>query len=105
MSECPDDDKDWYPQRRICWPAAQLEVAKRKYAALHEDEPFHDGTFKNWAKEFSWAYPFHYADGISLFMSPIELAPWDDFTEVAQASPDEPQDEPSDDPAGDESDL
>lgn len=77
--ECPDDDRDWFPQRDICWPAAQLEAAKRLYALIHEDAPYHDGSFKRWAKKPSRDYPFHYSDGVTIRLARTDEKPDDDF--------------------------
>ena len=63
----------------VCWPAAQQAAAERLYALLHEDKPFHDGSFTKWAKEPSRGFPFHYLDGVSIWLSPVELNPDDDF--------------------------
>lgn len=90
ISECPDDERDWFPQRSICWPTAQLEAAKRLFALLHEEQPYHDGTFQRWAKEPSAAYPFHYGDGHRFYLTPSDIAPWDEWTTDVNASPDKP---------------
>ena len=73
----------------VCWPAAQQAAAERLYALLHEDKPFHDGSFTKWAKEPSRGFPFHYLDGVSIWLSPVELNPDDDFLNpsVAGESP------------------
>lgn len=76
----------------VCWPAAQLEAAKRQYSLLHKKEPYHDGSFKFWSKEPTPFTPFHFMDGVRLRMSPIELAPWDQWTTDENASPDKPDD-------------
>ena len=49
------------------------------YDLLHEERPFHDGSFARWSKERSWDYPFHYLDGVNIWLSPVELNPDDDF--------------------------
>ena len=77
VSECADDERDWYPQLSICWPTAQLQAAQALYADLHEAEPFHDGA-GNWSKKRSRRFPFSYADGVSMWLSPVDL-PGEDF--------------------------
>jgi hypothetical protein len=69
----------------------QLEAVQRLYALRHEDAPFHDGSFENWAKEPSRAYPFHYADGVSFWMSRDDLTPDADWLgeSVAEQAPGE----------------
>lgn len=79
LSECPDDERDWFPQRHICQPTMQLRAAERLYGLLHEDMPFHDGTFTRWAKKASRDFPFHYLDGVSIWLSPVEANEEDDF--------------------------
>lgn len=49
------------------------------YDALHKERPYHDGTFSRWAKEFSEMTPFHYSDGVTLWVAPVDLTPDDDF--------------------------
>lgn len=78
-SECGDSDRDWFPQRDVCWPAAQLAAVNRLYDLLHEDAPYHDGTFERWAKEPSREYPFHYRDGVTIWLSATDLTPDEDF--------------------------
>lgn len=55
------------------------QAANRQYDALHEAKPFHDGTFTVWTKERSEATPFHYRDGVTIWVSPDDLTPDDDF--------------------------
>lgn len=79
----------------VCQPTMQLEAAKRRYAKLHEERPYHNGTRTVWAKEPSLQFPFHYSDGVSFWMSPVDLSPDDDFLgqgSVAEQPP-EQQDE------------
>lgn len=57
----------------------QLRAAERLYGLLHEKQPYHDGTFKRWAKEPSPEFPFHYLDGVSLWLANEDTNPDDDF--------------------------
>lgn len=57
----------------------QLAGAQALYAALHKDAPFHDGSFANWSADRSRDFPFHFSDGVTIWMSPTELAPDDKF--------------------------
>ena len=52
-----------------------LVAAEWKYAALHEDMPFHDGSFKSWAKERSDSHPYHFNDGVRLWVSDVDYDP------------------------------
>lgn len=80
VGECEDDERDWFPQMSVCWPTAQLEAAKRRYASLHDKEPFTDGGGQ-WAEKPSLAFPFHFSDGVRFWLSPFDLNPDDDFLE------------------------
>ncbi|MBO9523915.1 MAG: hypothetical protein J7518_20465 [Nocardioidaceae bacterium] len=79
MNECPDDERDWYPQRRICWPSAQLAAAKRLFELMHKDKPYHDGKEQLWSETPSRATPFHFLDGHSLYLAETDENPDDDF--------------------------
>ena len=57
----------------------QLKAAERLYGLKHEDRPFHDGTFKNWAKDPSPEFPFRYDDGVTIWLSPTEVNEEDEF--------------------------
>jgi hypothetical protein len=56
-----------------------LAAAKRRYAALHEALPFHDGSFKSWVKERSDSHPFHFSDGVQVWVSDVDYSPDDNF--------------------------
>ena len=62
-----------------------LAAADRKWAALHEDRPWHDGSFTSWVKERSDSHPFHFQDGVRLWVSDVDYSPDDTFlqSEVA----------------------
>jgi hypothetical protein len=89
MDECSDPRTSWYPQRRICYATMALQSAEAKYDELHKDLPFHDGTFSNWSVDRSRQAPFHYRDGVSLWVADIDLTPDDDFLSLADQSPDD----------------
>lgn len=61
--------------------------AEFRYARLHEDAPYHDGTFTSWAKEQSTSHPLHYSAGVTIWVAQVDIAPHDEFTTDAQASP------------------
>jgi hypothetical protein len=56
-----------------------LKAAERKWASLHADRPFHDGSFRSWAKEFSDSHPFHFNDGVLVWVSDVDYSPADQF--------------------------
>lgn len=79
LAECSDDHKDWFPQRHICYPTMLQKAAQRTYEELHRDAPFHDGEFKYWSKDWSPGTPHHYMDGVTIWLSPVELNADDEF--------------------------
>lgn len=77
--ECPDDQRDWFPQRRVCWPSAQLAAANRLYDKRHEDEPYHDGSETIWTEKPTRLTPFHFRDGVTIYLAETDENPDDDF--------------------------
>lgn len=57
----------------------QLEAVRGLYAELHKEQPFHDGTFTFWAEKRTKAHPFHFNDGVTIWLSPVELDSADEF--------------------------
>jgi hypothetical protein len=73
-----------------------LASAEAKYEELHKVLAFHDGTFTNWSADRSSQTPFHYRDGVSLWVANIDLTPDDEFLSgrLADQSPDDDSDAP-----------
>lgn len=86
LTECSDPDKLWYPQRHICRATMELAAADRRYKALHEKLPFHDGTFESWAKEASASHPYNFMDGVRLYVAETDVNPSDDFLSPQRAT-------------------
>lgn len=63
----------------------ETEAAKRLYSLLHEDKPFHDGTFTSWSDKPSKAHPYHHGDGVTVWVAPVDLTPDDKFLTDANA--------------------
>lgn len=80
--ECTDPDIDWFPQRDVCYPSMALAAVNAKYDELHEKRKFHNGTFESWSEKRSDSHPFHYRDGVGLWVSRVDLTPDDDFLSV-----------------------
>ena len=76
--------------RSICYSQMERAAAERQYARLHEDAPWHDGTFTSWRKEPSASHPYHFQDGVTVFISTVDLAPGDNFLIDTKASPARP---------------
>jgi hypothetical protein len=60
----------------------ELAAARRLYELRHKERPYHDGTFKFWAEEPSRNFPYKYDDGVTIWLSPSELNPEDEFLGV-----------------------
>lgn len=67
-------------------------AADWSYDRLHEERPYHDGTWSQWSKERSLSTPFHYRDGVQIYVSTTDDDPDDLFTTEATASPWAPTD-------------
>ena len=65
----------------------EREAASAMYAKLHEDAPYHDGSFRSWAKERSQSHPYHFGDGVTFGVAAEDIAPHDKFTTEVDASP------------------
>ena len=65
----------------------QLAGAQALYADLHEERPYHDGTFADWSKERTSQHPFHHNDGVTIILAAEDLFPDDDFLTNERAAP------------------
>lgn len=93
FSVCGDPKAVFYPYRRVDYAQMEQAGAHARYAALHEDEPYHNGLFSSWAKDRSRSHPYHYGDGVDIRVAETDVAPWDKFTTKRNASPLPPTDE------------
>ena len=59
----------------MCRKTADLEAANWRYASLHEELPYHDGSFESWRKERSVSHPFRYDSGVRLWVSDVDYDP------------------------------
>lgn len=78
-ADCSDPEKMWYPQRAICHLTRERMAAERRYAELHKDRPYHDGTERSWAKEASRTHPYHFNDGVHVWVAVEDVNPDDQF--------------------------
>ena len=78
-SVCSDPDKDWFPQRTVCYPTMERMAAVARYERLHEDLPYHDGTFSSWRKKPDDEHPYHFQWGVSVWVAEKDWSPDDDF--------------------------
>ncbi|MCW2785250.1 MAG: hypothetical protein JWP74_1767 [Marmoricola sp.] len=54
-------------------------ATEHRWSALHEDKPWHNGDFTAWAEKRSDATPYHFKDGVTLYVSDRDDNPDDDF--------------------------
>lgn len=87
-SECSDHERTWYPQRLVCFASMERAAAQRRWDQLHDARPYHDGTFTSWAKESDPEHPYHYNDGVTIWVNDVDLSPDDEF--LAEESPGTP---------------
>lgn len=82
-SECSDATRSWYPQRAICYSTMETEAAQARYRDLHEAAPYHDGTFPDdpsaWSATRSETHPYHFGEGVTIWVAPVDLNPHDHF--------------------------
>lgn len=57
------------------------------YQELHKDQEWHDGTFTIWSDKFSKLTPWHYTDGVSIWLAPVDADPEDEFLTDKHAKP------------------
>lgn len=77
VSEC--NHKTWYPHRTVCTPAMAKAAAEARYDELHDEQPYHDGTFTRWSSKRSKDTPAHYRDGVTISVHREDLDPDHDF--------------------------
>jgi hypothetical protein len=91
LQECSDPATTWYPQRHVDYAAMEQAAALWRYQALHEDAPYHDGSWRAWSKERTAATPYHFLDGVSVYVSTVDDNPADDFLTDENAAPWKPE--------------
>lgn len=77
--ECENPEHEWYPQKHVDFAEMSQKAAQWMWESKHEKEPYHDGSFTNWAKDRSSQFPFHRDDGVTIWVSRLDLTPDDDF--------------------------
>lgn len=84
---CGDHTATLYPYRAVCYASMERAAAIAAYEALHEKEPYHNGTFSDWSKDRDADHPYHYRDGVTFGVAETDRAPHDRFTTDPDASP------------------
>ncbi|MEQ7847717.1 hypothetical protein [Nocardioides kribbensis] len=82
---CGDSTQSWFPQRSVCFTTMERAAAHARYQALHEELPFHDGTFTNWAEGRSALHPYRFDEGVNVWVAPVDMTPGDKFLTDAYA--------------------
>ena len=47
----------------------EQRAAEARYAALHEDAPYHDGTFEFWSSDRTADTPYRYDEGVDIVVT------------------------------------
>ena len=82
---CGDPQRDWFPNRTVCFKDREQKVAERRYRALYTDLEWHDGTGQHFVKDFSPTTPFRYDDGVTISVTPTDESPGETWLEKRQA--------------------
>jgi len=72
----------------------ESEAAQAMWHRLHEERPWHDGTFANWSDKPSPQFPYKYDMGVEIGVSDTDLRPTDDFLARERAPWPPPEPEP-----------
>lgn len=77
--ECGDAERPWYPQMTVCHATRETAAANAAYQRLHDDRPWHDGSFQRWAEKPSAEFPYPADAGVSIWVSASDLGLGGDF--------------------------
>lgn len=70
---CGDPNQLWYLQKHVCHAAKAQAGEDRKYGLKHEAEPFLSWDGRRKSKKPTPLTPFHFHDGVKLWVSPEDL--------------------------------
>lgn len=74
-----DRSHEWFPGLILCRSQMETEAANRIWRERHKEEPFHDGTFQNWAKNFTEQTPYRFDDGAQVIATPVDIGLGENF--------------------------
>lgn len=77
--ECSDPAGLWYPQRHVCYATREREAADRRYGEKHKAKPFHNGKDAGWSKDSANHAPYHFREGVRIYVAPYDVNPDDGF--------------------------
>lgn len=63
----------------MCHATRARESAQARFAELHKDRPWHDGTFTRWDEKQTRATPYHHSHGTSIWVSDTDYDLGGDF--------------------------
>lgn len=101
IDECSDPERTFYPQRYICYASMEKQAAAARYQELHEDRPYHDGSFSSWSDRRTREHPYRFDEGVSIGVALVDHNPDDDFLtpgggSLWRAAPEQVDDHPQD---------
>lgn len=67
----------------------ERDAANARWTRLHEDRPWHDGTFRSWAEKPSVNHPYHRDHGVTIGVHETDLRPDDRFLTRERWGPDQ----------------
>lgn len=87
---CSDLHRPFYPQVDFCGAEQERMAAERRLDEIHADAAFHDGTRTHWSKEATPETPYHYRDGVKVWVSEHNLNPGNTWFDPPAAPDGEP---------------
>ena len=72
-------ERPFYPQMTVCYKTMERQAAVARWAKLHEKEPYHDGSFQVWSKTRTPETPYHYDDGVTIWVTDTDHGIGGDF--------------------------
>lgn len=65
----------------------EAAAANAKWGRLHEERPYHDGTFTRWVEKPSNSHPYFKDWGVTTGVTDVDLRPNDRFLTVEKCGP------------------
>lgn len=84
---CSDPEGIFYPQRDVCYASMEREAANAKWARMHEDRPWHNGSWTSWESKPSAGHPYHRDHGLVIGVAVTDLRPDDTFLSEVNCGP------------------
>lgn len=55
------------------------QAAQARFQRLHEDRPWHDGTFSSWQEKPDADHPYHFTHGTTVWVADVDHGHGGDF--------------------------